>query len=171
MKRTIGIIMLGTIFLMAGQDLGAQNIKFGYINKDELLKALPDYDSAAVKLEKFRSELVNQLASMQNEFSSKTTALNNGSSNLSDVIRKSREEELKALNNRIQLFQVKANQLINDKNNELIQPVVAKADKAIRDVAKEQGITLVFDASVLYYYDEKKSINMLPLIKTKLGLK
>jgi len=171
MKRTIGIIMLGTIFLMAGQDLGAQNIKFGYINKDELLKALPDYDSAAVKLEKFRSELVNQLASMQNEFSSKTTALNNGSSNLSDVIRKSREEELKALNNRIQLFQVKANQLINDKNNELIQPVVAKADKAIRDVAKEQGITLVFDASVLYYYDEKKSIYMLPLIKTKLGLK
>jgi outer membrane protein len=108
---------------------------------------------------------------MQNEFSSKTTALNNGSSNLSEVIRKSREEELKALNNRIQLFQVKANQLINDKNNELIQPVVAKADKAIRDVAKEQGLTLVFDASVLYYFDEKKSVNMLPLIKTKLGLK
>ncbi len=163
--------MLGIILIIAGQNLGAQNIKFGYINKDELLKALPDYDSAAVKLEKFRSELVNQLSSMQNDYNVKTTALNNGNSSLSDVIRKSREEELKALNNRIQLFQVKANQLINDKNIELIQPVIAKADKAIRDVAREQGITLVFDASVLYYYDEKRSVNMLPLIKTKLGLK
>ena len=46
-----------------------------------------------------------------------------------------------------------------------------KADKAIKDVAKEQGFTFVFDIGVLYYFDEKKSINMLPLIKTKLGLK
>ena len=75
------------------------------------------------------------------------------------------------MNNRIQLFQVKANQQINDKNAELIQPIEAKADKAIKDVAKEQGFTFVFDIGVLYYFDEKKSINMLPLIKTKLGLK
>jgi outer membrane protein len=171
MKRFIGIIMLSIILIMAGQNLGAQNFKFGYINRDELLKAMPEYDSANVKLENLRKELVNQLALMQDEFNNKTTAFNNGSKSLSDVVRKTREEELKDLNNRIQLFQVKATQQINDKNTELIQPIVAKADKAIRDVAKEQGITFVFDVRVLYYFDEKKSINMLPLIKTKFGLK
>jgi outer membrane protein len=171
MKRFIGIIMLSIILIIAGQSLGAQNFKFGYINKDELLKAMPDYDSANVKLEALRKELVNQLALMQDEFSNKTADYNNGSNSLSDVVRKTKEEELKDLNNRIQLFQVKANQQINDKNAELIQPIEAKADKAIKDVAKEQGFTFVFDVGVLYYFDEKKSINMLPLIKTKLGLK
>ena len=171
MKRFIGIIMFSIILITAGQNLGAQNFKFGYINKDELLKAMPDYDSANVKLENLRKELVSQLVSMQDEFTNKTTAFNNGSMSLSDVVRKTREEELKDLNNRIQLFQVKATQQINDKNAELIQPILAKADKAVKDVAKEQGFTFVFDVGVLYYFDEKKSINMLPLIKTKLGLK
>jgi outer membrane protein len=171
MKRFIGIVMLSIILIIAGQSLGAQNFKFGYINRDELLKAMPDYDSANVKLENLRKELVSQLASMQGEFSDKTTAFNNAGNNLSDVVRKNKEGELKDLNNRIQLFQVKANQQINDKNAELIQPILAKAEKAIKDVAKEQGFTLVFDVGVLYYFDEKKSINMLPLIKTKLGLK
>ena len=171
MKRFIGIIMLSIIFIIAGQNLGAQNFKFGYINKDELLKAMPDYDSANIKLENLRKVLVSQLALMQDEFNNKTTAFNNGSNSLSDVLRKNKEEELKDLNNRIQLFQVKATQQINDKNAELVQPILAKADKSIKDVAKEQGITFVFDVGVLYYFDEKKSINMLPLIKTKLGLK
>ena len=171
MKRFIGIIMLSIILIIAGQNLGAQNFKFGYINRDELLKAMPDYDSANVKLENLRKVLVSQLALMQDEYNNKTTAFNNGSKSLSDVVRKTREEELKDLNNRIQLFQIKATQQINDKNAELIQPIEAKADKAIKDVAKEQGFTFVFDAGVLYYFDEKKSINMLPLIKTKLGLK
>ena len=167
MKRFIGIIMLSIIFIIAGQNLGAQNFKFGYINKDELLKAMPDYDSANIKLENLRKVLVSQLALMQDEFNNKTTAFNNGSNSLSDVLRKNKEEELKDLNNRIQLFQVKATQQINDKNAELVQPLLLKADKAIKDVAKEQSITFVFDVGVLYYFDEKKSINMLPLIKTK----
>ena len=171
MRRFIGIIIVSIILVIAGQNLGAQSFKFGYINRDELLKAMPDYDSANVKLENLRKVLVSQLALMQDEYNNKTTAFNNGSKSLSDVIRKTREEELKDLNNRIQLFQIKATQQINDKNAELIQPIEAKADKAIKDVAKEQGFTFVFDAGVLYYFDEKKSINMLPLIKTKLGLK
>jgi outer membrane protein len=171
MKRLTGIIMLGIILIAAGQNLGAQNIKFGYINRDELLKSMPDYDSASIKLENFRKELVNQLALMQSEFSNKSTAFDNAGNSLSEVVRKTREEELKSLNNRIQIFQVKANQLITDKNSELVRPIEAKADKAIKDVAKEQGLTLVFDNSLLYYFDEKKCINMLPLIRAKLGLK
>lgn len=171
MKRFIGVILLGIIFVISGQNLGAQNLKFGYINRDELLKSMTGYDSANVKLENLRKELLSQLALMQDEFNNKTTAFNNGSNSLPEAIRKTREDELKNLNNRIQLFQIKAQQQINDKNDELIQPIVTKADKAIKDVAKEQGITFVFDVGVLYYFDEKKSINMLPLIKTKFGLK
>ena len=43
----------------------AQNFKFGHINSDELIQAMPEFDSANVKLEKFRKELVNALELMQ----------------------------------------------------------------------------------------------------------
>lgn len=159
------------MLITAGQHVDAQNVKFGYINKDELLKAMPNYDSATVQIEKLRTEFENQLATMQNELSSKTTALNDEGKNLSDFLRKTKEDELKNLNIRIQLFQVKASQLLNDKNTELLQPLIVKADNAIKDVAKEQGFTFVLDGGPLLYSDEKKCINIMPLVKVKLGLK
>jgi outer membrane protein len=171
MKRLIGILSLGIILIIAGQYTGAQNLKFGYINKDELYRAMPDYDSATVKIENFRKQLVSQLESMQAELDNKTSAFDKESRNYSDIVRKTKEQELKDLNIRIQLFQVKASQQVNNKNAELIQPLLAKAEKAIRDVGKEQGFTLVFDASLLYYFDEKKTTDILVLVKTKLGLK
>jgi outer membrane protein len=171
MKTFTGILIFGFILIVAEQQAGAQNFKFGYINREELLKSIPDYDSANVKIEKFRKELVLQLESMQVDLNNKTTALNNEINTLSDLVRKTREQEVKDLNNRIQLYQAKASTLLNDKNNELIQPILAKADKAIKDVSKEQGFTFVFDIGLLYYFDEKKSTDLIPLVKAKLGLK
>jgi outer membrane protein len=171
MKRSLVISALTILLIVAGYHAAAQNFKFGYINRDMLLKAIPEYDSANAKIEKFRQELLIQLTSMQSDLTNKTTALNNESKNLSDVIRKTREEELKTLDTRFQFFQAQATQQINDKNAELLQPLLDKVEKAIKDVSKEQGFTFVFDSGVLYYFDEKKTTNMIPLVKAKLGLK
>jgi outer membrane protein len=171
MKRSLAILFLTIALIMTGNSTLAQNYKFGYLNRDELLRAMPEYDSANVKIEKLRKEIVIQLASMQSELDNKTTAFNNESKNLSDVIRKTKEEELKTLDTRLQFFQAQATQQLNNKNSELIRPLVDKVDKAIKDVSKEQGFTFVFDTGILYYFDEKKSINMIPLVKVKLGLK
>jgi outer membrane protein len=168
MKRSIGILLIGMIIALISQPAAAQ--KYGYIKKDELIKSMPNYDSANVQIEKLRKEFENQLASMQSELSSKTTALDNDKT-ISDFVRKSKEDELKNLNVRIQLFQLKANQQLNNKNNELVQPLIDQADNAIKEVAKEQGFVFVMDGNLLLYTDEKKCTNMMPLVKAKLNLK
>jgi outer membrane protein len=169
MKKVIGIILLGIVLTIPAQLASAQ--KYGYINRDELFKAMPDYDSANVQVEKTRTELQNQLAAMQNELSSKTASLNNEGKNLSDFLRQNKQDELKSLNVRLQLFQVKATQQLDDKRSQLFQPVISKADNAIRDVAKAEGFIFVLDGSQLLYSDDKKCTNILPLVKAKLGLK
>ena len=171
MKRIIGILTLVILVTFAGQNTGAQNLKIGYLNKDEIYRAMPDYDSATVRVENFRKELVKQLEEMQSEFDNKTSAFDKESKNLPDLVRKTREQELKDLNIRIQLFQVKASQQVNNKNTELIQPLTAKVDKAIKDVGKEQGFTFVIDAALMYYFDPNRCTDILPLVKKKLGLK
>jgi outer membrane protein len=171
MKRVSGILTIVIILACAIQNAGAQNFKFGYINRDELFKSIPEYDSATVKIEKFRQELINQLESMQTDLNKKTADFNDGSKTMSDAIRKFKEQDMKDLNTRIQVFQLQANQQVTQKNNELLQPIVTKVDKAIKQVSEEQGFTFVFDASVLYYFNEKKSTNLIPLVRTKLGLK
>lgn len=161
------------IVALAGRSAMAQNFKFGHINSDELIQTMPEYDSATVKLEKFRKELVNALELMSVELNTKNDAYQKESKNLSDIVKQTKEQELIDMNKRIQDFQTNAQTQLQNKQTEVFQPIYAKVDKAIKDVGKENGFFYVFDVAkgALLYFDETKSINILPLVKTKLGLK
>ena len=173
MKRFIGIAALMIIIALAGQSAMAQNFKFGHINSDELIQALPEFDTAQVKLEKFRKELVNALELMSVELNTKNEAYIKDSKNLSDIVKQTKEQELTDMNRRIQEFQTTAQTQLQERQTELFQPVYAKVDKAIKDIGKENGFLYVFDVAKgsLLYFDETKSINILALAKTKLGIK
>ena len=173
MKRFISIAALTILFASFGHNVLAQTPKFGHINSDELVQALPEYDSANVKLEKFRKELINALELMSVELNTKNAAYEKESKNLSDIVKQAKEQELVDMNRRIQEFQTNAQTQLQDKNAELMQPIFAKMDKAIKDVGKENGFIYVFDIAkgALLYFDETKSTNILPLAKAKLGIK
>jgi len=170
MKRFIGILALIVFMASTGQ---AQNMKFGHINSDELIRALPEFDTANANLEKFRQELVNALELMTVELNNKSDAFTKESKNLSELVRQNKEQELIDMNRRIQEFQANAQEQLQNKQIELFQPIYTKVDKAIKDVGKENGFLYVFDVAKgsLLYFDETKSTNVLALAKSKLGLK
>ena len=145
--------------------------KYGYLNRDELYKSMPEYDTANVHVEKLRKEYESLLASMQGELSSKTASLKSESTGMSDYVRKTREDEIKNLDVRIQLFSVRATAQLEDSKNQFLQPIITRVDKAIKAVAEEQGFIFVIDGGQMLYTDEKKCTNILPLVKTKLGIK
>jgi outer membrane protein len=161
------------VIALAGQSAMAQNLKFGHINSDELIQSMPEYDSATVKLEKFRKELVNALELMQVELNTKNDAYQKENKTLSDIVRQTKEQELMDMQKRIQDFQTNAQTQLQNKQTEVFQPIYLKVDKAIKDVGKENGFFYVFDVAkgALLYFDETKSVNVMPLVKTKLGLK
>ena len=174
MKRLSGIAIVLFLFGFIGQNIFAQNLKFGHINSDELIQALPEFDSASTKIEKFRQELINALELMQVELNNKSEAYTRDSKNLTDIVRQTKEQELMDMNNRIQQFQANAQQQLQEKQAELFQPIMAKIDKAIKDVGRENGFIYIFvvgQGSTLAYFDETKSTNVMPLAKTKLGIK
>ena len=170
MKRFIGIAALVIFVATAGY---SQSMKFGHINSDELIQALPEFDTATVKLEKFRKELINALELMTVELNNKNDAYTKEQKNLTDIVRQTKEQELFDLNKRIQDFQQNAQTQLQEKQVELFQPIYTKVDKAIKDVGKENGFVYVFDVAKgsLLYFDETKSTNIMPLARTKLGLK
>jgi outer membrane protein len=173
MRRFIGIAVLMIVVALVGQSATAQSFKFGHINNDELIQSMPEYDSATVKLEKFRKELVNALELMQVEWNNKSDSYQKESKNLSDIVKQTKEQELMDIQKRIQDFQANAQTQLQNKQTEVFQPIYTKVDKAIKDVGKENGYLYVFDVAkgALLYFDETKSTNVMPLVKTKLGLK
>ena len=173
MRRFIGIAALMIVIALVGQSAMAQSFKFGHINSDELIQSMPEYDSATVKLEKFRKELVNALELMQVEWNNKSDTYQKESKTLSDIVKQTKEQELMDIQKRIQDFQANAQTQLQNNQTEVFQPIYTKVDKAIKDIGKENGFLYVFDVAkgALLYFDETKSTNVMPLVKTKLGLK
>ena len=64
-----------------------------------------------------------------------------------------------------------AQQDLQQQQQTLIQPVLEKANNAIKEVAEENGFVYIFDISrgnPVYYSDN--SIDIISLVRTKLGL-
>ncbi len=172
MKRFI-IAVFALIFGFVGQQTMAQNLKFGHINRNELIQSMPEFDTARAQLERLNKELSNQLELLQVEYNNKAEAYLKESKNLTDLVRQTKEQELQDFQNRMQTFQQNASNQLQEKQTALFNPITQKADKAIKDIGKENGFMYIFDLSggQVAYFDETKSINVLPLVKTKLGLK
>lgn len=159
------------VFLLIGTTSFAQNLKFGHINSQELLSLMPERDSAQLVLENYAQQLEDQLETMQVEYNNKVQQYLANQENYTDLIKQTKEQELTDMQERIQGFQNTAQQTIQQKEAQLIQPIIDKAEKAIKEVAEEQGFTYIFDlarGSILYFSDASQDI--LPLVKVKLNI-
>jgi outer membrane protein len=168
MKKVFLILLIA---LFAGVSFSQQKLKFGHLNSNDLLEAMPERLSAQKTLQDFSKQLEDQLVTMQEELEKKYNEYLEKKDNMTELIRKNKEEELMSIQQRIQTFQTNAQQELQKKEQELIKPIIDKAKKAIEDVAKEQGYTYIFDTgsgAILYF--PKESDDILPLVKKKLGI-
>lgn len=164
-------LMIAALFLCAAS-ISAQNLKFGHINSQELMSAMPERDSAEAKLKKYAKELQDQIETLQVEFNKKYQDYLQKKSTFTDAIREIKEKELSDLQQRSQEFEQTAQQDYQRQQGELMKPIVDKANATIQKVAKANGFIYVFDIStgaVTYFSDQ--SIDILPMVKKELGLK
>ncbi|MCD6597482.1 MAG: OmpH family outer membrane protein, partial [Bacteroidales bacterium] len=128
-------ITLIVIALISGASLFAQDsFKFGHINSQELISTMPEYDSAQVALQNFAKGLQDQAEVMQVEYNKKLQDYQAEMNNLTELIRQTKEEELMSIQQRIQSFNQSAQQNMQTKQGEVMQPIIEKAQNAIKAV-------------------------------------
>lgn len=169
--RKITSIALILFLSLTGVKTFAQNYKFGHINSQEILSAMPEKDSAVAKLDKFTKTLQDQIEELQVEFNKKYQDYLQKRSTFTDAIREMKEKELNEMQQRAQEFQQVAEQDYQRYQTEVMKPVIDKADSAIKKVAKANGFTYIFDTStgVILYFSEQ-SVDIAPLVKKELGI-
>jgi outer membrane protein len=170
MKKVVNLMLLGA-FLLAFVPALSQDLKFGHINSQELLTTMPESDSAQAKIEKLAGDYEQQLEEMRVELNKKYDDYLTNRDNYTDLIRQTKEADITEMQQRIANFEQVAQQDLQTQQQKLIQPVLEKANNAIQEVARENGFLYVFDVSrgnPVYFSDS--SMDILPLVKTKLGL-
>ena len=165
MKKVL-IAIFACLFAFGGNAMAQQKIKLGHINSNELMQIMPGRDSAQTVLQAEVSGLEEQLKSMQSELEKRYNEYMEKQSGWTDLIRNTKQRELQDMSTRIQEFQENA-----QREQELLQPIIDRAKKAISEVAAEGGYSYILDsgtAAVLYSQD---SDDIMPMVKKKLGLK
>jgi len=170
MKKVFGLLLFAALILTA-QDVVAQSFKTGHINRDDIIMAMPEYDTAMKAYNAYGQELTNALELMQVEYNNKLDQYVKESKALTDLVKANKEQELSDMQNRISNFQQQAQTQLQDKQVALLNPIIEKVTAAITAVAKEGGFIYVYDVRTLVYFDPVKSTDIAPLVKTKLGLK
>jgi len=172
MKRIIQLIFI-TAPLFFGNSITAQTtLKIGHINSQDLYTAMPEMDTAQKNLEAVAKQYEATLEQLQVEFNKKYeeyTRLTQDPTAV-ELILRTKEDELQTLQQRIQAFQQEAQNEITKKRTEFFQPVQDKAQKAINDVGSENGFTYIFDINAGIVYAADNTIDVLPLVKKKLGI-
>ena len=170
MKKIVTVLAVVMGLVLAGNPTKAQTSKIGTISLAELIPNMPEYKKADTAMNEFQNALQQQYQDMVNEYQEQSTLLTS-----KDTVKyTSAQLELKRkgvgdLLVKLQSWQQTAEQMRNQKNQELLGPIQKKALDAINAVAKENGYAWVISKDQLLVSPPADDI--LPLVKKKLGLK
>lgn len=166
------ILLVSTLFLATLATLVAQE-RYGHLNLGNLIAQMPEAVAANDSLEIMQAGMVAQGEAMAAQFQRDAAEfikqVQGGT--LTPVQQQEQQTALEKRQLEIQNFEQVIVQSIEASRNEMLNPIVTRAQNAIEAVAKENGFVMVFDTSIfgaIMYAEESEDI--MDLVKAELGM-
>ena len=175
MKKFVKLTLAVALLFIGASAANAQ--QFGRVDLTAIIPNMPEYQEAEKNLAEYGKDLQDQLEQMQVEFNQKLADYQKNANTYSDAIRQTKESELQQLDQRLREFQQIAYQDLQKKQNELMAPIIEKANNAVNAVAKEGGYIAIFNtegdmaaSAGLAYFDPEQLTNITEAVAKKLGV-
>lgn len=175
MKKLLNISMLVAIMSLSSFALQAQ--KYGHINSANILVQMPevaDLDQQLVSFQDSLTAIGQEMANtLKSDFDAFMAEYNLG--NVPPIKAQEKQTEFQQREQQlIQLEQVIPRQ-VNEKRQQLLQPLLVKVQEAIAAVGKEGSFTMIFEngasasgLNALLFAPDQEDITA--LVKAKLGI-
>lgn len=169
MKKLIKLTLVVALVL-GSSSLFAQ--KLGRINLEEIITLMPEYKEMMTNMEAYSKDLRDNLETIQVELNTKYNDFQKNKATYSEVTRQLKDKELTDLQNRLQEFYQSAQEDLQKKEKELTDPIVAKAQEAVKKVAQKGAYVAVFNTTIpsMVYYDEAAMTDLSTEVKAELGI-
>ena len=169
MKKIVLLLACG---LLTGNLVMAQTpLKIGFVNSGTLLQSMPEKAKADSDLSKYAKSFQDQIDIMMKEYQSKGQQYQGGEKTMTEAMKEVKMKEIQDLQARIESTQQSAQEKLQTKKQDLYAPVLEKADKAIKAIAKEKSFDYILDAQAGALLFGKEEYDVTPLVKAKMGIK
>lgn len=163
-------LLLGAVMAFGIMSASAQT-KIGYVNTDELMSIMPEAAKVNADLNEYQVSLQQQGLALQKEAEAKRDQYYLDSLKLTPSMKEIRRDDLVKLFTRLQNYEQEAQEKAQQYAQAKIKPIRDKAMDAIKTVAREKGYTYVFDDAANVLLVMPPADDLLPMVKTKLGIK
>lgn len=174
MKKLVKLAMVVLLTVTASTAFGQ---KFGRVDLAAIVPNMPEYQEAITNLEAYGKDLQNQLEQIQVEFNTLLSAYEKNAATYSDSIRQLKEQELSQLQQRYQDFQQIAQQDMQRKEAEVMNPIYDRANEAVKKIAAAGSYVAVFSttgdqpaSAGLAYFDPALLTDITADVKKELGI-
>lgn len=162
----ISLMMIALVCVMTT----AQAQKFGYLNSQAILAEMSEVKEMQSNLQTLQTQLQKQGQGMVENYKKQEE----------DAMRKKESGQLAPIDeqNLLETLQKKQEEILNfekemqtklaEKEQKLLEPILAKVNTAIKDVASENGLDMIFEQGVLLFATESTDVSS--LVKAKLGI-
>lgn len=160
-----------SLLMLAPMTMLAQSMKFGHVNTQEIITAMPEYTQAKTKIDALQKQYENDLKIMQDELTKKSQDYEAARDSLPETIRQRRENELQEMYQKIQqAYQDNQQDLATQSQTEM-QAITTKIVEAIKQVGEEGSYIYIMDLTGgIPYISTTLSTDLTSQVKAKLGL-
>jgi outer membrane protein len=145
--------------------------KFGHVNSQEIIQAMPEFTKARTDIEALAKQYDADLKSMQEEIQKKAEALEKEQATLPANIKQRREQELQEMYQKYQQSAQDNQQALAKEQSEKMQAITTKVLDAIKSIGQTDGYVYIMDiAGGIPYISTTLSTDVTAKVKTKLGL-
>lgn len=141
-KRIFAVMAAAVIALGA-----VAQTRIGTVNKDYVLRAMPEYAKAQTELQQAAEAYQKEYAAMQADFNTRYADFQSLRGDVPPTILERRIKELQEADTKLKEFRKTIDADLKARRDALQAPLVQAVDSAVAAVAAEQALELVLDVS------------------------
>lgn len=162
--KTLAIALV----LFITSQVSAQS-KMAHIDVKALMTNMPEMKTAQAQLQTIQDTYDKEYKGMVQEYQTKLQKYEQEAPTAGEAVNDTRSKEMQGMGQRIQEFQQSASKQLQQKELELLKPIMEKAQAAIQKVATAKGFDYVLDATEGSGLLVAKGTDLLVDVKKELG--
>lgn len=165
----IKLFIIASVLLLGAGSASAQ--KTGYFSVEEFIYLMPEIGRIDTAIQRFQADsLQPQLAVMLQDYNYKDSMLNSkDSAKIPATVRNQYRQDLQAITYQMQNWQGFVQNAVQNKQQQLLQPVYVRINNALNQVAKEKGYAFVYRTEALLVAPPGDDLS--PFVAQKLNIK
>lgn len=151
MKKIFLLVAMAAGVVAQAQSPQDSQGRVGYANMEYIISKLPDMKQIETELKSTQTQLRTQIEAKSKEVQKQYNDFNAGMNTMADSVRNNRQQDLEKAVADLEQMQQNAQLTLQNKEKLFMAPLYLKVNRAIADVAKENGFAVILTEQISNY--------------------